>query len=77
MPQTKCNNCGADLYISDKHAEEGAEVYCSALCATLPGHRPDDASDDATRADYAGCEPLGGGVEGYETRWDDTHDQID
>ena len=33
MSQTTCNNCGAEVYRSEKHTDEGAEVYCSEACA--------------------------------------------
>jgi hypothetical protein len=33
MPQTKCNNCGAECWISESNRDAGAEVYCSESCA--------------------------------------------
>lgn len=38
MPRTKCNACGADIYISEKHRDEGAEVYCSDECDHIQRH---------------------------------------
>ena len=32
MPQTTCGQCGQACYVSDKHASEGGEVYCSLAC---------------------------------------------
>ncbi len=51
MPMTKCGNCGSPAYISEKNAEEGAEVYCSASCA---GAAPNDELDSPYECQMVG-----------------------
>ncbi len=40
MPTTSCGHCGKPLHISEEHAEEGTEFYCSRECVGATFAKP-------------------------------------